>query len=435
MSNMMIKSDWSFWCWFFGLIDMMFSVFRSFPVFCVVGCDEKVRQDLPNLKFRCSIKPLYSSKTGQHNNKGCFDNDKKIFTPSVHHQCRLCRYHHHINSPTKQTLSIKYKHRKDTRRDMQHQKRVPKRRPFRRFASNLDMYRKVPIDLLEGTKRGSIISLVAMMVMVILFFCETFSFLASNNVRTDVTLDLNKEKKVRVNFNITMMDLKCDYVVIDVVSQLGTEQNVTSNVMKYSLDAKGVRDRYKGRNKEQHDIIMSDSLVTETLEELHENGEDAVSLDADTLKFALEENTYLFVDFYASWCSHCRDLAPTWEVLAEAMTDTAISKVEAKWKEDHQNGHKHPDDYTDEEYEEAMAVELPVFVAKIDCVVHKQLCFDQQIWAYPTLRLFIEGEPKADYRGDRTVLEMIHWLSMVEQAHKQYLGEDKFHLIVADQSK
>jgi hypothetical protein len=34
-----------------------------------------------------------------------------------------------------------------------------------------------------------------------------------------------------------------------------------------------------GRNTQQHDIILSDSLVTDTIEELHENGEDAVALD------------------------------------------------------------------------------------------------------------------------------------------------------------
>lgn len=231
-----------------------------------------------------------------------------------------------------------------------------------------------------------------------------------------------------------MMDLKCDYVVIDVVSPLGLEQNVTSNVQKFSLDAQGVRDRYKGRNKEQHDIILSDMLVTSTLEELHRNGEDAISLDEQTLQFAREDNTYLFVDFYASWCSHCRDLAPTWEVLAEAMTESAIEKVDEKLHRNHvEHGHKHPDDMSDEEYQDALKVELPVFVAKVDCVVHKALCFEQGIWAYPSLRLFVDGEPKADYKGDRTVLEMIHWLTMVEEAHKKFVGEDAYKLKIADQ--
>lgn len=231
-----------------------------------------------------------------------------------------------------------------------------------------------------------------------------------------------------------MMDLKCDYVVIDVVSQLGTEQNVTSHVQKHSLDSKGVKDRYKGRNKEQNDIILSDVLVTDTIESLHEDGEDAISLDATTLEYAKEENAYVFVDFFASWCSHCKDLAPTWETLAEAMTEAGMEKLDEKLHHDHKNnGHAHPDDISDEEYKEALSVSLPVLIAKIDCVEHKQLCFDQNIWAYPSLRLFIDGKFAGDYKGDRTVLEMIHWLAEVEQAHKANIGEDQFNVKIADQ--
>merc|ERR1712194_918372 len=119
---------------------------------------------------------------------------------------------------------------------------------------------------------------------------------------SDVALDLNEEHKIRINFNITMMDLQCEYAVVDVVSQLGTAQNVTSHVSKFSLDGNGVRERYKGRNMLQSDIVLSDNAVKDSIEELHKNGEDAVSLDPMTLEFAQEEYEFLFVDFYASWC-------------------------------------------------------------------------------------------------------------------------------------
>lgn len=163
-----------------------------------------------------------------------------------------------------------------------------------RFAS-LDMYRKVPADLLEGTKSGSIMSYGALFIMVTLFYLETFAFFSSRMV-TDLALDSNKDPRLRVNFNITMMDLKCEYAVIDVVSVLGTDQNVTQHVTKFQIDAEGVRQRFHGRNKKQDDVIMYDEDVEETLEELHENGEDAISLDATTLSFAQHENEFLFVE-------------------------------------------------------------------------------------------------------------------------------------------
>jgi hypothetical protein len=121
---------------------------------------------------------------------------------------------------------------------------------------------------------------------------------------TNLKLDTNDEPRVRLNFNITMMDLKCDYVVVDVVSVLGTEQNVSAHITKWNVDAEGVRRHYQGRNKQQKDIDLFDSTVTRSLEQLYENGEDAISLSEETFEYARKSQEYLFVDFYASWCVH-----------------------------------------------------------------------------------------------------------------------------------
>jgi len=290
----------------------------------------------------------------------------------------------------------------------------------RNYASKLDMYRKVPMDLLEGTKRGSFLSYAAIFTMLTLFAFETKSFISSSVMVSDVALDTNEDKKIRINFNITMMDLPHDYAVVDIVSQLGTAQNVTSHVSKYGLDANGVREQYKGRNQNQHDILLSDKLVEDTIDELHANGEDAVSLDATTLEFAKDEYEFLFVDFYASWCSHCKHLAPTWEVLAEIMADVAEDNLR-KDITANLNDRSHPD-YSDEEYKDALKAELPVVVAKVDCVVHKDLCMKNLISGYPTLRLYVDGMWHGDYSGDRTILEMVHWLTEREKEHTKNHG-------------
>ena len=44
------------------------------------------------------------------------------------------------------------------------------------FVASLDMYRKVPLDLIEGTRRGSVLSTVAAFTMGLLFFYETRAF-------------------------------------------------------------------------------------------------------------------------------------------------------------------------------------------------------------------------------------------------------------------
>jgi thiol-disulfide isomerase/thioredoxin len=268
--------------------------------------------------------------------------------------------------------------------------------------------------------------------MVTLFLYETTEFWTSKLIK-DLRLDQRDhtgDTKIRLNFNITMLDLRCEWAVIDVVSALGTDQNVTAHVTKWDLNADGVRKSYKGRNRSQKDIDHFDETVKDTIDELHENGEDALSLNGETLEWAKDNFEYLFVDFFASWCSHCQALAPTWETLAELMSDhhyyhlddDEIEKPDtAKTAEEHMEGG-----------EEAEKHFQQVQIAKVDCVEHADVCGEYDIRAYPTLRLFVEGMPwkeavsdssegslghmgSSDYAGHRTVLEMVEWLHFVEQ--------------------
>jgi len=294
--------------------------------------------------------------------------------------------------------------------------------------TGLDMYKKVPLDLMEGTARGSLLSCIALFVMTTLFIYETNEFWTSK-LQKDLLIDKKTntgDKNIRLNFNITMLDLRCDWAVIDVVSVLGTDQNVTAHVTKWDLDSNGIKSAFRGRNRNQKDIDLFDATVTETIDELHENGEDALALDGETLSYAKETFDFLFVDFYASWCSHCRDLAPTWEKLAEIMN-------EHTHKNDNE-GDKDDDDDDDDDAVKALETAntmQQVKIAKVDCVEQSEVCKDHDVRAYPTLRLFVDGEPwknlfdgdqghtksqgSSDYNGHRTILEMVEWLHFVEQ--------------------
>ena len=110
----------------------------------------------------------------------------------------------------------------------------------RRFVK-LDMYRKVPVDLVEGSKEGSIISWVAIFIILWLFYHETLDFFTTD-LSSSLLLDKRQSEgdQIKVTFNITMMDLNCDFVEVDVVSVLGNNQNATKFVKKVPLDANGV---------------------------------------------------------------------------------------------------------------------------------------------------------------------------------------------------
>ena len=79
--------------------------------------------------------------------------------------------------------------------------------------SKLDMYRKVPVNLVEGSKQGSIISLLAIFTIGLLFYEETVDFFRTK-LSSQLTLDQRQSGNdlIKVIFNITMMDLKCDYL-------------------------------------------------------------------------------------------------------------------------------------------------------------------------------------------------------------------------------
>jgi thiol-disulfide isomerase/thioredoxin len=283
--------------------------------------------------------------------------------------------------------------------------------------SALDMYRKVPGDLVEGSRQGSIISWIALFTMAYLFYHETADYLTTR-LTSELSLDRRRGGKksnddddmIKVTFNITMMDLSCPYIEVDVVSVLGNNQNVTKAIQKYPLDASGVTSLLATRNMRQHDvadtIALHDAAVTKSIEDLHESGETAIHLDEHTLQYAIRENDLVFVDFFASWCSHCQVLAPTWEVLAKVMNDASDESVE--------DGEEK---YGEQEFKSAEALDVPVIIAKVDCVNHKTLCQQQDIRAYPTLRLFVKGQPYegGDYHGHRTVIDLVQFLKLSEE--------------------
>lgn len=82
---------------------------------------------------------------------------------------------------------------------------------------------------------------------------------------------------------------------------------------------------------------------------------------------AKDADKHVLVEFYAPWCGHCKQLAPTWDKLGEKFADNAN-----------------------------------VVVAKMDSTANE--LEDIKIQGFPTIKCFTKGDNKAvDYNGERTL--------------------------------
>ncbi|CAN0056154.1 unnamed protein product, partial [Discosporangium mesarthrocarpum] len=158
-----------------------------------------------------------------------------------------------------------------------------------------DFYRKIPLDLTETTLQGAIMSGCALFFMVLLFLCELKAFLTPEMYST-VSIDTNKDSRLRINFNITMLDLPCDFASVDILDVLGTNKvNITKNIVKWHTDADGIRREFHGRNKEQERLRHDDHH--RDLELAHEDGEHATPLTKANFVVFINGNENVIVDF------------------------------------------------------------------------------------------------------------------------------------------
>mmetsp|Transcript_49209 Transcript_49209/g.107090 ORF Transcript_49209/g.107090 Transcript_49209/m.107090 type:complete len:467 (+) Transcript_49209:2-1402(+) len=254
-----------------------------------------------------------------------------------------------------------------------------------RWVSNLDAFRSVPQDLAEASATGAGMTLVAFITCSVLFLCE-FSAFISAKPRTDVLLDSNQDAMLRINFDVTMLDMACDHVTVGVWDAFGTERmNITSNVQKQKIDHKG---KNSGRSYTEDELVeLEYHDRTWSKEELSELDSDWSS-SSDQFKHSdfesvIDAHDFTFVNFYADWCPHCMQFSKPWGEF-----ETKLNSGE--------------DPILD-----ADGVKANVRALKVNCVDFEETCQEQKIQAFPSVRLYRRGADKkkawVDFRGPRQI--------------------------------
>ena len=165
-----------------------------------------------------------------------------------------------------------------------------------------DFYRRLPSEMKESTKIGIIMSFISLFIMIILFICETYAF-THRNIQSNIGVDVNDEQLIRLNFNVTLYDVHCDFVSVDVFDTLGTDlQNVTKDIHKWNLNHEGTIQKYFGWNHRQKEIAHEEHSPQELQRqnEMREEGLlSAVDLSSDNFEEFHSKNSLVFIDFFA----------------------------------------------------------------------------------------------------------------------------------------
>jgi len=102
---------------------------------------------------------------------------------------------------------------------------------------------------------------------------------------------------------------------------------------------------------------------------------DVFVLTAENFEEKIKGDEFVFVEFYAPWCGHCKKLVPEYAALATSLKGEGSKIV----------------------------------IAKLDATTANDVSVKYSIRGYPTLKLFRNGEP-IDFEGGRTTSEMKVWL-------------------------
>lgn len=225
--------------------------------------------------------------------------------------------------------------------------------------SAFDLFRKVPRDLTHTTAHGGVLSVVAFSVLGLLFFFETWSYLAGST-STSIVLDDNADALLQVNIALRFLELPCAFATVELWDYFGTNRlDVTADVRKVRVSGVHGEHVLSGEYSDRtfdgaphvEPRIAAGLPVPRAMAAPHPMLDTLTEADFEA---RLEGDPLAFVAFVVAWCGYCRSVASTWSALAE----------------------------------QAAAGAVPATIYVVDCVLSEKLCATQHIRGYPTLRLY-----------------------------------------------
>jgi len=257
-------------------------------------------------------------------------------------------------------------------------------------------FKHVPDDLVISSTPGMVISAAGTLLLVVLFVLQLQDYLAVGS-HTTLVVDELIDDTLRVNFNVTLHEVPCDYLSVDVSDLTGiVRHNISKDILKWRLNhrqdvlgdsmAVAVKEAQADspERHENHDMFFEDDDEPEPAD-----SNLSQPLGAHNFKEFLSQHELTLVNFYAPWCVWCRRLEPVYLEAAHQVPSL------------HFHGHAR--------------------LSQVDCVEHQQFCAKNMIRAYPTLRMFKDGNDVEfeAFSGSRTVHDIIEFIQKQMDAYKK----------------
>ncbi|KAL0849130.1 hypothetical protein ABMA28_013479 [Loxostege sticticalis] len=103
----------------------------------------------------------------------------------------------------------------------------------------LDAYAKTLEDFRIKTATGAAITVTGAIVMILLFLSELYTYM-SPNISEELFVDTSRGHKLRINFDIVVPRISCDYLVLDAMDSSGEQHlQMDHNIHKRRLDLDG----------------------------------------------------------------------------------------------------------------------------------------------------------------------------------------------------
>ena len=97
------------------------------------------------------------------------------------------------------------------------------------------LYRRVPHDLSQATAYGGVLSLIVVAAMLALLVGNVIEYLALK-IESAVEFDQLSEAELRAHFNLSLPNLTCSYISIDLVDALGANvHNVSRGLRRFRI--------------------------------------------------------------------------------------------------------------------------------------------------------------------------------------------------------